>query len=124
LVLHRPLSPATLAGPLIDEMETRLSQAGIGIAHLKVFDRCGTGFLKVSVCRNGDEPLPDGDLLCAPDRRHEMVINLRAVGEPDELQAIVHRALEGVEGEIAVRHAGAFRPAPPKPEHRFEETVR
>ncbi len=124
VVLHQPLSPAMLAGPLIDAIEANLSHAGIGIAHLKVFDRCGTGFLKVSICRNGDEPQPDGDLVASPDRRHELVINLRAVGDPDVLLTIVQRALGGVDGEIVVRHTGAFRPSPPKPEHRFKETVR
>jgi len=123
VALDQPLSPPRLAGPLIDEIESQLSQAGIDIAHLKVFDSCGSGFLKVSVCHNGDEPQPDGDLLASPDQRHELVINLRAVGDPGELLAIIQRALKGVEGAITVRHTGAFRPAPPKPEHRFKETV-
>jgi hypothetical protein len=119
VLLRQPLSPAMLAGPLTDEMENLLSQAGIRIAHLKVFDRCAAGFLKVSVCRNGGEPQPDGDLLASPDLRHEIVINLRALGAPEDLHAIVQRALESVGGKKVIRHAGAFRPAPPKPEHRF-----
>jgi len=123
VVLHQPLSPPGLAGPLIDEIESQLSQAGIAIAHLKVFDCCGSGFLKVSVCHNGDEPQLDGDLLASPDQRHELVINLRAIGDPDDLLAIIQRALKGVEGVITFRHTGAFRPAPPKPEHRFETVL-
>ena len=123
VALREPLSPARLAGPLIDEIEAGLSELGIAIAHLKVFDRCGAGFLKVSICRNGEEPQLDGDLMASPDVRHELVINLRAVGAPDQLRAMVNRALEGVGGEVVVRHAGAFRPAPPKPEHRFAKTV-
>ena len=115
VLLNQPLSPATLAGPLIEEIHDRLSAAASRIVHLKVFDRCNTGFLKVSICHNGDEPVPDGDLLASPDCRHELVINLRAVGRPDELQAIIHRVLERVNGEIVVRHAGAFRPVVPKP---------
>jgi hypothetical protein len=119
VVLRQALSPAMLAGPLVDDMEARLWQAGITIAHLKVFDRCATGFLKVSVCRHGETPQADGDLAASPGWHHELVINLRALGDPAELLALVHRALAGVEGEIAVRHTGAFRPPPPQPEHRF-----
>jgi hypothetical protein len=122
--LRRALSPAMLAGPLMDEIEAGLSRGGIRIAHLKLFDRCNTGFLKVSICSNGDEPRPDGDLAASPDRRHELVINLRAVGDPDELRAFVQRALEGVDGEIVVLHDGAFRPPRPEPENRFSEVVR
>ena len=123
VALRRALSPAELLGPLIDEIEANLSQAGIIIAHLKAFDRCASGFLKVSVCRNGDEPRPEGDLMASSDRRHELAINLRAVGDPVELHSIVHRALQGIEGEITVLHTGAFRPAPPKPQHRFAEVA-
>ncbi len=123
LALRRPLSPTMLAGPLLDEIEANLSRAGMDIAHLKLFDRCGTGFLKVSICHNGDEPRLDGDLSASPDRQHELVINLRAVGDPDELRAIVQRALEALDGELIVRHSGAFRPSPPKPEHRYATTV-
>jgi hypothetical protein len=124
VALRRALPPSGLAGPLVDDIEAQLTNAGIAIAHLKVFDRCRTGFVKVSVCRNGDEPKPDGDLLASPDLRHELVINLRAVGDPGELLAITQRALKAVAGEITVRHTGAFRPSPPKPEHRFAGTVR
>ena len=124
VALRQPLSPALLAGPLIEAIEASLSHAAIGIAHLKVFDRCAAGFLKVSICHNGDEPQPDGDLVASPDRRHELVINLRAVGDPAELLAIVQRALGEIDGALVVRHSGAFRPSPPKPEHRFAEAVR
>jgi hypothetical protein len=121
--LGRPLSPASLAGPLLDDLDRALTAAGISIAHLKVFDRAASGFIKASICANGDEPVPDGDLLAEPERRHELAINLRAIADPDELQSIVRRALAGIAGSVDVKHAGAFRPAPPRPEHRFDQTV-
>ena len=124
IVLHQALSPSALAGPLIERMEARLSECGFGIAHLKVSDRCDSGFVKVSVCRNGEEAQPDGDLAASPEHRHELAINLRALGDPEQLLAIVQRALAEIDGELSIRHTGAFRPAPPKPEHRFSETVR
>lgn len=124
VTLFRPASPAMLAGPLVDDLESRLSQARIAIAHLKVFAGCPSGFVKVSVCRNGEEPQADGDLAASSELRHELVINLRAAGDPADLLAIVRQALGTVGGDIEIRHSGAFRPAPPSPEHRFPNVVR
>jgi hypothetical protein len=121
--LRQALSPAMIAGPLVEQIEARLSEDGIGIAHLKVSDRCDAGFVKVSVCRNGEEGQPDGDLAASPEWHHEVTVNLRALGDPVRLLAIVQAALALVDGTVEVRHAGAFRPAPPKPEHHFKETV-
>jgi hypothetical protein len=75
------------------------------------------------VCRNGEPPQADGDLAASPDLRHDLAINLRAVGAPEELLAIVQRAMAGIAGEIALRHTGAFRPGRPQPEHRFAKVV-
>jgi len=123
LALRRALSPARLVGPVMDEIESDLTEAGIAIAHLKAFDRCREGYVKVSVCRNGDDPRPEGDLTASPDTRHEIVINLRAAGAPEQLRDVVMRALQRADGEITIRHTGAFRPSPPKPEHRFAKTA-
>ncbi len=63
------------------------------------------------------EPLENGDL----------IINLRAEGDPDELQQIVQRALHT---HIAERnltesndHVEAFRPGRPVPTHRLAGTI-
>ncbi len=119
--MREPISPATLVGPLLDYLDNRLTEASIGIAHLKVFDRAESGWVKASLCRNGDEPLPEGDLSASPALRHELVVNLRALGEPELLRSLVAASLAPVNGEVAVKHLGAFRPAAPKPEHRFRE---
>ncbi len=121
--LSEPLSPASLAGPVMDIIESRLSQAGVEIAHLKIACRCETGFLKVSVCRNGGEPQPDGDLAASPAVEHELSINLRALGDPEGLLGSVRAALELLPGTVTISHTGAFRPSPPKPEHRFRAIV-
>ena len=123
VVLRQPVSPAMLAGPLVEEIEARLTAGGISIAHLKLSDRCDSGFVKVSICGNGEDPQPDGDLAASPEWRHELIVNLRALGEPKQLLATVQGALAAIDGEIAVRHTGAFRPSPPQPEHRFTEIV-
>lgn len=119
LKLPRALGPAAVAGPLLDSIDRRLTQAGIRIAHLKVFDRASTGYVKAGLCANGGEPVPDGDLTASPARRHELAVNLRALGDPQHLRAIVDAALGEFGAAVTLRHAGVFRPAAPRPEHRF-----
>jgi hypothetical protein len=119
IVLREAQSPATLAGPLLDDLDSALSGAGIPIAHLKIFDQAESGCVKVGIVANGAEPRAEGDLAASPAARHELVVNLRAVGNPAFLEAIVREALDRVDGAVTVRHLGAFRPAPPRPEHRF-----
>jgi CobW/HypB/UreG family nucleotide-binding protein len=121
--LREPLTPPALTEPLLKELDRSLAAAGIPIAHLKIFDRTAAGHIKASICAHGDEPIPHGTPPAAPARRHELVINLRALGAPEELQRIVRQALEGIGGSVRVEQAGAFRPAPPRPEHRFARTV-
>ena len=106
-------SPAALAGALLDEMDRMLTESGVPIAHLKVFDCASSGYVKAGICANGEEPLPEGDLAASPQRRHELVVNLRAIGDPDRIQGIVRRAFETVEGEVTVRHVRSFRPPAP-----------
>lgn len=119
----QPLSPAELAGPLLEKLDESLTAARISIAHLKIFDQTTSGYIKASICANGCEPVADGDLLCEPASRHELVINLRAIADPDILQNIVNRALDGIAGSVHPRYSSAFRPAPPKPEHRLSSVV-
>ena len=121
--LSTPSSPAAVVGPLLDEIDSCLTQAGITIAHLKIFDQAGPSYVKAGVCRNGDEPVPDGDMTASPEGCHELVINLRAIGDPNELRAVVRGALASIGGSITIRHEGAFRPAPPKPQHRFSNAT-
>lgn len=115
--LTSPRSPALVCGPLLDGLEKTLTEAGIFIAHLKIFDRTPGGWIKASVCANGAEPVPEGDLLADPASRHEIALNLRAVADPERLRTLVLAALEGIPGSVRVRHLRAFRPPAPKPEY-------
>ena len=121
--LNEALSPAAFAGPLFDELERIFTERNIRVAHLKMFDRTPTGYLKVSICANGDEPRPEGDLMAEPARQHELAINVRALAEPEDLRSVVNRVMAEVEGSVTMRHLGAFRPSPPKPERRFGHVV-
>jgi len=119
LELIDSLSPAAIVGPLLDDLDDLLSRNGIEIVHLKVFDDAPTGYLKASLCRNGDEPFVDGALDASPAERHEVLLNLRASGDPALLESIVMQAAGNLPGKITVLHLESFRPAPPKPEHRM-----
>ena len=114
-----PVSPAVLCGPLVDRLTESLAIAGFLVAHLKVFDQGASGWIKVSVSANGQEPVPEGDLLAEPVREHQLAINLRAIADPDQLRSLVERAVTEIPGAIRILHLGAFRPAEPRPEHRF-----
>jgi hypothetical protein len=121
--LNRPLTPAAFIGPLVAALDRSLTEAGIAIAHLKLFARSVNGHLKASVCRNGDRPTVAGALDAPPATRYTLTVNLRAAGDPDTLSAIVDQAVRALSGRFQVDHAEAFRPSPPVPEHRFQEIV-
>jgi hypothetical protein len=113
-----PLSPALAVGPFFDGLQNALTDAGIPIAHLKMFDRSPAGWLKVAVCGNGDEPAVEGNLDASPAERHELLVNLRAKGDPAQVRAVVEEQLRRLEGRKLDMHLDCFSPAPPKPERR------
>ncbi len=119
LHLVAPASPALIVGPLLDRLEEQLTAQRIHIAHLKVFDRTSSGWIKASISTNGDEPVPEGDLLASAAYDHEVALNLRALADPALLRAITTQILEEFDGQLRISHLGAFRPARPVPEHRF-----
>jgi hypothetical protein len=117
--VRSPLAPALVCGPLLERLEKALSRAEILIAHLKVFDRAGGAWVKASICTNGTEPIVEGDLLAEAAERHELALNLRAVGDPARCKDLVLSALAQIDGTVEIQHLQAFRPLPPKPEHRM-----
>lgn len=119
----KPLSPAELLGPLVDDLDARLTGHGVSIAHLKTWIESAHAWLRVSMTRNGQEPAVEGDRLAAAARDYRLVVNLRALGEPDVLRACVERALAAIPAAAAVERMDCFRPLPPKPERRVDGQV-
>ncbi len=111
-----PLSPASLAGPLLEKLEAELSAVGVHIAHLKLFDRCPAGWLKAAMSANGEAVEVEGDLDAEPAHPHELTLNLRAIGIPARLQAIVEAQVRSMAGELLEWRIHCFSPPPPKPE--------
>lgn len=112
------LSPAMLAGPLLDDLAAAIQAQGLRIAHLKLLDECATGYIKASLCANRDEPRVEGALDAEPSSAHDLLLNIRAAGDPAALRRIVENVLSRLHGKLAIRSFACFRPAPPRPQHR------
>lgn len=119
----RPRTPAAFVGPLLAGLDRMLTGASISIAHLKLFARSGNGYLRASICRNGDSPSIGGQRDAPPTRRCWLTINLRAAGAPEKIKAVVDRSIRDLHVRFLVDHSEAFRPSPPVPEHRFQELI-
>ena len=110
-----PLSPAMIVGPLLDELDAALTAAGIRIVHLKAIAQSASGYVKAALTGNGREPAVEGVLDASPATRHEILVNLRALGDPDALRSIVEAAFQRIGGRQV--RVSAFRPAAPVPHH-------
>ena len=114
-----PVSPALLLGPLLDHLDTALSEERISIAHLKAIVTSPTGFLKAAICGNGQEPIVEGDLDASSAGKLELLLNLRAVGEPAHVREIVEREIHKLDGGLTQCAVDCFSPAAPVPERRI-----
>ncbi|MFZ0590568.1 MAG: GTP-binding protein [Bryobacteraceae bacterium] len=118
LELETWVPPIAVVGPLMDEIDRKLSESGARIAHLKLIDETPFGFLKAATCRIGEEPEIEGDLLSPPSSRHNMILNVRAQTDPAVLRKVVEAALAQMPAPVNISALSAFRPAPPKPMYR------
>jgi len=118
-----PISPAMALGPFLDALDAKLTAAGIPIVHLKVFDSTATGWVKAAACANGEEPKVEGDLDASPAERHELLVNLRAKGDPADVRRVVEEQLRRTDGRISDVRLDCFSPSAPKPERRVPRTA-
>ena len=112
-------SPAQLIGPLLEDLDARLTRGGAEIAHLKAWIESPGSWLRLSMTRNGEEPVVEGDRLAASARDFRVVLNLRALGEPTTLRACVEQAIYALPSDAVIERMDCFRPLPPKPERRI-----
>jgi hypothetical protein len=113
------LSPAMLLGPLLDHLDAALSAEKISIAHLKAIVASPAGFLKAAICGNGQEPIVEGDLDASPAGQLELLLNLRAVGEPARVREIVEREIHELDAGLTQSAVDCFSPSAPVPERRI-----
>lgn len=113
-----PVPPAMVLGPLFDELDARLSSYGISIVHLKAIVQSESGYLKASICHNGQQPEVEGALDASPARHHELLLNLRATGGAVQVQDIIEEVFAHPGMKIADLQLRCFHPSAPQPERR------
>ncbi len=116
--LRGALSAPMLVGPLVERIDQALTAAAIRIVHLKLIDETPQGYLKAALGGNGREPDAEGALDASPAGVHELLLNLRAAGDPGVLRELVERALADLAGTVEWRSMQCFRPDAPRPERR------
>ena len=114
-----PASPAAILGPLLEAVDSNLTEAGIRIVHLKALIQSPSGFVKAAICKNGQEPMVEGALDASPALRHALLINLRALGNADTVRGNVLQSLSQAKYSIYDLEVSCFHPAAPVPERRF-----
>ena len=113
-----PSSPAMILGPLLDHLDREFTANNISTVHMKAIIDSPTGYLKAAMCANGQEPAVEGALDASPASRHELLLNLRALGSAEQVQEIVERELDRIDGNRIGLHIDCFRPAAPRAESR------
>lgn len=114
-----PCSPAMVLGPLLDNLDKEFTARNISIVHLKAILDSPTGFLKAAMCANGQQPAVEGALAASPASKHDLLLNLRALGSAAQVREIVEHELERVDGKLIGLRIDSFHPAAPKPERRM-----
>ncbi|MEM6671983.1 MAG: GTP-binding protein [Planctomycetota bacterium] len=122
-----PVDANALLVDLASEIRARLATEEIEIAHLKATLDAGdaAGRLAALSITSGEEQADLREALVDGVEGGELVLNLRAEGDPDLLRRIAAESLDactaarpGLTGSI--EHEEFFRPAPPTPTHRDE----
>jgi hypothetical protein len=121
--LLNPLSPAVVTGQLLDNLDQALVAEGIQTVHLKIMDEAPSGYVKAALIGSGTEPAVEGDLTASPASTHNLLLNMRALVSPLQLEEIVNRQLKRAPGSLEVEHFQCFSPAAPKPEWRLGSVV-
>ena len=108
-----PISAPMLIGPLLDRLEPQ-----IRIVHLKLFTQSDAGYLKAALIGNGRQPAVEGALDASPSGQHDILLNVRALADPESLRAIVEREFAALPVRVEWKHIECFRPAAPVPAFR------
>ena len=112
----------------MDTLQRQLRRLDIEIAHLKMTltpDGDGGDIGAINLVRGDSSPFMSHSL-SADLESGELIINLRAEGDPGMLAEIVTRALREAAGEedqleLTFEHSEHFRPARPVPTYRMAE---
>jgi hypothetical protein len=121
---EEPFDGNDLLQRLAENVRGRLADAGIEIAHFKMTLSPDTGndLAVLNLVRTDMQPETPhrlADLLSAG----ELILNLRAEGDPTDLKAMTLAGVDAVARttsvSLAVDHLEHFRPGRPQPTHRL-----
>lgn len=122
-----PFEASRFRRALMERIQAALETAGVEVAHLKFSVGTEEGLARANLTATDATPDYGGTELGTVDTAR-LVINARAVGDPEEIQATVSDALDGTAMltgvTVIVDEIQAFRPAYPEPVHRMDSTVR
>src|SRR5436190_4792336 len=126
LTQSKPFSRNALLTTLASAIQRSLESAGAEIAHLKMTltPEDDPGDIGVINLVRGDSSPFMAHSLSADLESGELIINLRAEGDPALLDKTVTRALREASGNqdtLVVTHSEHFRPAKPVPTYRMAE---
>lgn len=118
------IDSSDLLAAIAGEIRERLLGAEVEVAHLKMTlspDNAFAGEVGViNLVRN--ESVPEfGQELDEPIEGGQIILNLRAEGDPEQLESIVKDSLAAVDSEecrLSLEHLERFRPGRPEPTHR------
>lgn len=114
-------SNVVILGPLLEDLDSDFTSAGITIVHLKATVSSPAAYLKAAICANGQEPVVDGALDASPELQHDLLLNLRTLGSAEEVRAIVERRVRNAGGGLSNLRISCFHPAAPNPERRIAQ---
>jgi G3E family GTPase len=109
---------------LAERVQRELAGAGIEIAHFKMTlaPDSGGDLAVLNLVRTDGRP-ESHHRLEEPLDLGELIVNLRAEGDPAQLRAVTLAALEEVARDMgvatAIEHSESFRPGRPEPTHRM-----
>jgi hypothetical protein len=123
-----PLDGNRLLADVARGAHAALAAAGLEIAHLKMTLAPDEGADIAALNLVRTDGTPEMSHLLADDIADaEMIVNLRAEGDPDRLRAVVERAIDEAArahaASCAIVHCEHFRPARPQPTHRLAALI-
>jgi len=113
---------------LANDIQNQLNEQSAEIAHLKMTLSPDTGLggevAIINLVRNDFVPELSSDL-DEPIKSGQLIINLRAEGDPDTLRAAVETGIANVPAGLTATldHLEHFRPGKPEPTHRITDLM-
>lgn len=105
---------------VMSDAQPALRNAGVEVAHLKL-SVPGPETAHANLTGTGREPRYTGSVGRLADP--QLIVNARAVGDPDEIRRLVLDAVDHAAGDHTVDEVQAFRPEYPEPVHRMDGTA-